>query len=716
MIRIPVQTARTRLLAALALIGISLALAAAFEVSGLLTPFTLKAQDQLHLRLPSAPAAPDIVLITIDQPDLDFFQEQGVGWPWPRELYGPLLDFCRRGGAVAVVFDLLFTEPSVYGTEDDQRFAQAMAAAGNVVLPFFLSPNPPENKGNLTVVLAKSSITVTGLLPVGPKVYRSILPPIPPLLQAAQGLGNVASAPDVDGTFRRLPLLVPFQDRWLPSLSLAAFLQGRPAPESWESVPGSLRRGNLRIPVDGQGRLLLRFRGPSGSHVRLSAANVIQSEIRLQHGREPIYPPERLQGKWVLVGATAPGLMDLKPSPLAPVYPGVELHATALDNLLQGDFLRLLPAPFLWLWALILTAGMTVLVLLVPRLGWVISGFLFGLGLHLGLCAILFLQGWLLDPVLPGLAFVLAFGLTAAFSYATTGRQKAALRTMFSRYMSEEVLQHLLENPEKVRLGGERRYLTLFFSDLAGFTTISEGLSPERLVLLLNEYLSVMTDIILAEQGTVDKFEGDAIMAFWGAPLPQADHALRACRTALRQQAALAELNRRFADQGWPPLACRIGLHTGEAVVGNLGSRKRFDYTVIGDTVNLASRLEGLNKFYGTAILASDTTVQECQGAIEFLEVDWVAVKGREQPVAVFQPLALTGELTAVQEAARTAFTTGLAHYRQAAFARAEIFFRQALEVWPEHGPSLTFLRRCQAYQAHPPAPSWDAVFRPESK
>ncbi len=356
------------------------------------------------------------------------------------------------------------------------------------------------------------------------------------------------------------------------------------------------------------------------------------------------------------------------------------------------------------------------LVLFASRLWLVLSGLVLFTLLHLGVAGALFAKGWLLATVLPATSLGLAFVLTAAFSYATEGRQKLAIRTMFSRYMSEEVIRHMMQHPEKVRLGGERRRLTLFFSDLAGFTTLSEGLQPEVVVQLLNEYLSAMTEIILAELGTVDKYEGDAIMAFWGAPLPLADQAVRACRAALRQQAALHDLNRRFQEKGWPELQCRIGLHTGEAVVGNLGSRKRFDYTVIGDTVNLASRLEGLNKFYGTAILASETTVQECQGVIEFQELDRVAVKGRETPVGVYQALALKGELTSSQEKAREAFTEGLAFYRQARFDQAALAFEKALEHWPEYAPGLEFLRRCQAWLAEPPPVEWDAVFRPDKK
>ncbi len=287
-----------------------------------------------------------------------------------------------------------------------------------------------------------------------------------------------------------------------------------------------------------------------------------------------------------------------------------------------------------------LTLGIILLVLVANRLWLVLSGLIIFILLHVGVSAALFSKGWLPATILPAASLGLAFVFTAAYSYATEGRQKQAIRTMFSRYMSDEVISHLLEHPEKVRLGGERRRLTLFFSDLAGFTGLSEFLQPEELVQLLNEYLSAMTDIILEERGTVDKYEGDAIMAFWGAPLPLQDHALRACRAALRQQAALDSLNRQFEEIGWPRLHCRIGLHTGEAVVGNLGSRKRFDYTVIGDTVNLASRLEGLNKFYGTSILASETTVGECGGAIEFQELDWVAVKGRATPVGIFTPMS----------------------------------------------------------------------------
>jgi adenylate cyclase len=314
------------------------------------------------------------------------------------------------------------------------------------------------------------------------------------------------------------------------------------------------------------------------------------------------------------------------------------------------------------------------------------------------------------------LALGFSFAGAAAYSYATEGRQKRAIRRMFSHYLSEAVISHLLAHPEGLKLGGERRRVTLLFSDLADFTSLSERLSPEAVVALLNDYLSRMTEIILAEEGVVDKFEGDAIMAFWGAPLDQPDQAVRACRAALRQQTALQEVNARLRGQGLPPLVMRVGINTGEAIVGNLGSARRFDYTAIGDAVNLASRLEGLNKYYGTAILVSEETAAAARGTLEVMEVDQVAVKGRETPVRVFQVLALAGALSAAAAQAREAFARGLAAYRQRCFGEAARHFDEALRNAPEGKPASALLQRCREFVAAPPPPDWDGVFRPEGK
>jgi adenylate cyclase len=710
-----IHTTQTKLKAAAVLVLAVALLTLGLQASDLLERYRLNTLDLLFRHIPLVKASPQVVVVTVDQGDLDFFKEQGVTWPWPRQLYAPIIDYCTRGGAKAVIFDVLFTEASSYGPEDDARLAQAVAAAGNVTLAFFLSreekpPNPAEAD-----LLRKMGLTIPEPTPRRQTPYQSVVTPIPRLLDAAAALGNVESRPDADGIYRRVPLVVPFKDRWLPTLGFAAFLKvSRKGPPKF--ADGALLLGSSRVPLDPQGRLLLKYRGPSRSHQRFSAANVIASDSRVRHQLPPIYPPEAFAGKYVLVGFTAPGLMDLKASPVAAVYPGVEVHATLLDNLLQGDFLRTLPPWALWAWGLALAAVMAVAVLFSRSLLATLVPLFILVLVHLGLTIPAFWLGLWADPLLPGVALAVSFGLATAYSYATEGRQKTHIRRMFGQYMSNTVINHLLENPEKLKLGGERRRVTLFFSDLAGFTTISERLQAEAVVALLNDYLSAMTEIILDEEGAVDKFEGDAIMAFWGAPLDQEDQALRACRAALRQRAALAELNRRFAQENLPLLTVRIGLHTGEAVVGNLGSVKRFDYTVIGDTVNLASRLEGLNKFYGTTIMASEATVAGCAGAVEVRELDLVAVKGKETAVRVYEVLALTGELAPEASARRREFARALELYRQGDFVPAAAGFEGILQGTPEDGPSKTFLNRCREFAAEPPPPGWDTVFRPEAK
>jgi adenylate cyclase len=711
-------TTRTKLKAGAVITLTVVLLVFGLDFSGILTPYRLMTLDLLFRRVPLPKASPQVVVVTVDQPDLDFFKKQGVTWPWPRQIYAPIIEFCRRGGAKAVIFDILYTEASSYGPDDDQRFAAAATAAGNVIFPFFLSREDKPSSPGTDKVLEKAALAISGSPPPGPARYRSLLAPIPPLVAAARTLGNVECRPDSDGIYRRVPLVLPFQDRWLPILDLAAF-QAVNQRGPWRFQDGNLYQGKLRIPLDAQGQFLLKYRGPSRSHQRYSAANLIQSEYRLQHGHPPLVAPEALKGKWVFIGLTAPGLYDLKASPVDNIYPGVLVHATLLDNLLQGDFLQTVPPWLWWAWTLFLAAVMVLTVLFVSGMSGLVANLAALLvfnALHLGLCFLAFSYSWYGDPVLPDLALNFGFALAAVYSYATEGRQKHVIRGMFAQYMSEVVINHLLEHPEKLKLGGERRRVTLFFSDLAGFTTLSERLDPETVVGLLNDYLSLMTEIILEEAGTVDKFEGDAIMAFWGAPLDQEDQAVAACRAALRQAAALKDLNRHFAARHLPVLNLRMGLHTGEAIVGNLGSQKRFDYTVIGDAVNLASRLEGLNKFYSTDIMASEATVSQCGDLVEFRELDWVAVKGRKAPVTVYQVLALKGELTPELAAGREKFAQGLGLFRARSFSQAAQTFTAVLDHLPEDGPSLMFRDLCGQFQDSPPPDDWDGVFRPDKK
>jgi adenylate cyclase len=299
----------------------------------------------------------------------------------------------------------------------------------------------------------------------------------------------------------------------------------------------------------------------------------------------------------------------------------------------------------------------------------------------------------------------LSFAMSTAFSYATEGQ-------IFSHYMSDLLIQDLLKNPDKLRLGGEKRVLTVFFSDLAGFTTLSEKLTAELVVTLLNRYLTAMTDIILISGGLIDKYEGDAIMAFWGAPLPQDDHAVRACLAALDNQARLAELRQEFVKLGLPPVYARIGINTGEMIIGNMGSNQRFDFTVIGDSVNLASRLEGAGKEYGTSIIISEDTYRQAADRVEVRELDLLRVKGKELPVRIYELLSRKGELEEPKQNVRELFAEGLKHYRQQHWSEAISAFQGVLTLASDDGPAKAFIRRCEDFMKTPPPVEWDGVYR----
>jgi adenylate cyclase len=682
----------------------------------ILESYELKTYDQLcRLEANRSPAPEELVLIVVDQNSLTAAQKDGVNWPWPRQMYAPILQFCAAGGAKAVAFDILFTEPSSYGVEDDKLLGDALRVNGHALLPLFLSrqkrPPLPYEKG----LLDRSSIPLKNDSGQDPVSYLSSIPPIPILAENARALGNVATLPDPDGIYRRIPVVFPYQERWVPSLGLAVFhlLRGR---ETAVLEKRSLRLRDFSLPLDSRQNFLLFYYSPGKDFRRLSAFNVIQSSLALQEGRKPLYPPETLRDKMVFIGFTAPGLFDLKPTPVSSVTPGMSVHATLLANLLHRDFrVRISPHLSLGL-ALVFALAMSITVLLVPGL-WQLPLLLLAYGGGLAfLVFISFRHSLWMDGVLLASSLGLSFAMSSVFSYATEGRQKRQIKQAFSHYMSDLLVQDLLRHPEKLRLGGEKRVLTVFFSDLAGFTSMSEKLTPEEVVTLLNRYLTAMTDIILASGGIIDKYEGDAIMAFWGAPLPQEDHAARGCLAALENQARLAELREEFIRMGLPPVFARIGINTGEMIIGNLGSSQRFDFTVIGDSVNLASRLEGAGKEYGTAILISEETYRQAQAAVEVRELDLLQVKGKQLPVRIYELVAKKGGLDPGQKRAYELFAQGLALYREQEWEEASRRLQQVLELNPEDGPAKTFIRRCQAYKANPPGPGWDGVHRLTTK
>lgn len=688
------------------------ALVLVFYQADLLEPFELKTYDHLCRTFAArTPAPKEIVLVGVDQGSVEAAQQQGINWPWPRQMYAPIVHFCASAGAQAIAFDILYTEPSAYGVEDDEVLSEALKETRGVLLPFFLSSTDRVQTEWEAEFLGRTSLSVE--TPAGEYLspYSSVIVPIRTLAKAAAGLGNVEIPPDSDGIYRRLPLIFPYRENWLPSLGLSVvlYLNGG---ESMAYGGNYLRLGQVSIPLDKEGKFLLSFYGNGREYPRYSAFNVIQSYLALQEGAKPIYQPSVFKDKIVFVGYTAAGLFDLKPTPVTSVYPGMAVHATLVANLLNQHFrVRISPFAILAVSAgVALLTGVTVMLLVnIWQLALLTLAYAAGLLLFV---MISFWHNLWVDGILLVLSLGLAFALTAAFSYATEGRQRRLIKSMFSHYMSDLLIQDLLKNPNKLRLGGEKRVLTVFFSDLAGFTTLSERLTPEEVVALLNRYLTAMTDIILASGGLIDKYEGDAIMAFWGAPVPQDDHAARACLAALDNQSRLAELRQEFASMGLPPVHSRIGINTGDMIIGNMGSSQRFDFTVMGDSVNLASRLEGASKAYSTSIIISEETYRQAANQVEARELDLLRVKGKELPVRIYELLARKGALNEPKAQVCHLFAEGLAQYRKQNWTEAIGFFRQALAMDPEDGPSKTFIERAQDYMRTPPPPSWDGIYR----
>lgn len=668
------------------LLSTALLAAAVFVLGGFLSrQYETRVYD-LKTRLTSRPAPPDVVLAKIDQGSLDFYsREFGIGWPWPRSLYARAIDYLAFAGARVVILDMVFSEASY--PDEDEWLARSLRASGRVFLPLFFLKGKGDDSGVERFALEAP--------PVPPRLERRdgrVQQQLGPLRDAARGGGNAQDDPERDGVYRRLRLFVGHRGRVFPSLALAAALHADPGLDL------------KRVPFAADGGLNLRFyRG--GSFRDYAISELIQSQVRRQAGEEPVLPPAELRGKIVVIGATATALLDNRATPVNPVSSGFELHATAVANLLHGDFVRVLDPRLQWLLVLLLIA---LLNLFLSRLRTLPRQLLAALAAVLAALAgnvLLFRAGIDLDfiPLLAALASVT--GYDAFQRYQQVRREKKFIEKAFKGYMSDSLLAEIMKNPRGLHLGGEKKRVTVFFSDLAGFTTLSEKLPAEEVVRVLNTYLERMTSIIIAEGGFVNKFEGDAIMAFWGAPLADGRQAARAMRAALRCQEDLLALNDEFAAAGLPRLGMRVGINSGEVIVGNIGSRQRFEYTVIGDAVNLASRLEGINKQYGTRIICGALAGEMAAAEIALRRLDRVRVKGKQVPEEIFE-VAAVREGAGMPPRGLEEFDRGLRLYFSGDFASAAGVFA----ALPDDPAARVFARRCAFLLADPPK-DWDGVW-----
>ena len=706
----------------------------------------LKALDLRMVSRGKLPAGGETVIAAIDEKSLG---ELGR-WPWPRTTIAGLVNKLKGYGAKAVGFDIVFSEPDqnsslsaivdltkevkkigikdnrVQGllnkkrlvADTDAALAKAIKRAKNVTLGYFFlkSSKEAEHISEKETEAAAENIANSRYQMIqGETSDESALSNVTAysavtnlklLSNAAENSGYFNAFPDSDGTIRWSPLVMRFQDNYYLPLSMSLLVQYL----DWPMVTLNMAKfgiegikiGDITIPTDETGRMLINYLGPGKTFPHYSISDIIKGKLS----------PDTFKDKIVIVGATAIGIYDLRVTPYSSVYPGVEIHATAIDNILHGNFLHRSSGTSLLDVCVIVFCGLFIGIV-VPRVK-AVQGMVLSL---LVLISFVLINTFIfsrynlwLNIIYPALTMIMIYLGITVYRYITEEREKKKIRGAFQYYLTASVINEMLKDPSKLKLGGDKKDLTVLFSDIRGFTTISEKLTPEDLVHLLNEYLTEMTNLVFKYDGLLDKYMGDAIMAVFGAPLDQPDHAVRACRTALDMMEELKKLQNKWADEGRPVFDIGIGINSGDMVVGNMGSDMRFDYTVMGDMVNLGSRLEGINKEYGTNIVISEYTYAAIKDVLLCRELDSVRVKGKKLPVKIYE---LLGEKKDAEkwEKAVSLFEEGLSKYKQGLWDEAIAAFRKVLEVRKDDAPAKLYIDRCEELKKNPPEGPWDGVF-----
>ena len=679
----------------IALISSISLLLSALTLTPLFSGFELKAYDLLSRMLNPDRGAPEIVMVKVDQQSLDSLASESVTWPWPRQIYAPMFE--RLSQADAVFVDINFSEPSSYGNEDDVILAESIARADNVILPVFATANkrPLDRAGQ--AFLEKVSLR----LDADPALSQPFaITPIAPLAAAAHGGGNVMIKPDRDGVYRRLPLLSQAAGHTLPYFVLGYLLEKKIITVDH----GHLMRNGMALPLE-QGGLLVRFPRDAEPYRTVPAIDLISDAGAVR------YPASYFKGKKVLLGLTAAGLFDLKPTAVSSVSSGALVHAATLDALLHGGYLKRVPDAGVVLLMLLIVVSVCWFVLTHTSM---LANLLLLLAMALaaaGVPALLFAQGWYLMLIPPSASLLVSFAAASICSYATEGRERRFVRRAFSQYMDDTVVSHLLKHPELIKPGGHRRRVTVFFADIAGFTTIAERFPPEETALMLHDVLNAVSEEVIRNHGVIDKYIGDCVMAFWGAPLESPQAGRDACRAALASLEALKRVNADFAARGLGSISMRVGLHTGDAIVGNLGSDRLFDYTVVGDTVNLASRLESANKYFSTRIMISEETLREAGEGFVVRELGLVAVKGKTQPVRIFELLSRQDDAPEPLMAWVDGYSKAMEFFHRREWQAALPLFESALAGQPQDGPATYYRDWCNSCLASPPLTSdWNVI------
>jgi adenylate cyclase len=699
----------------------------------------------------------DVVIVDIDDASM---MSLGRFQNWPRLYHAKIVDYLYNGGAKAISFDIFFTEPDslspamvqlykdtklerfVAGLESrkikvkedaapqyidavlenwgyDSDFSEVAKYSNIVYFPFYVS-TPRQIFDSSDINIRNKAFdfgpVITGkydsLLSEGKKTrIGMITAPIPMLILNAKGTGSYNIEPDNDGVVRRQPLFVALKDRCYPSMDFQIVMDEMGV--SKEQVKVELGKyislgDKMRIPIDENGRMLITYFGGFRKFRYISYVDVLTEQV----------PAEYFRNKIVIVGATAAGLMDLRVVPFSNGFPGPEIHANIINTLLTGKFIKLMPW-YVTLAILVVMGLITVFVSLRFKPTIASAVLLLLIAAYLIMANTIFSRNLIWIEVVRPLTVILFTNMAIlGYRYLTEEKQKVWIKNMFQGYMSKDLVDKIMANPDLLQMGGDKKEITVFFSDIKGFSSFSEKLgTPERLIALINEYLGNMSDVVLEHGGYISKYEGDAIMAFWGAPTDDPHHAQTCIKCVWAMNQRLKVLNADLAKRQMPNLFTRFGINTGLVTVGNVGSERKKSYTAMGDSVNLGSRLEGANKEYGTAIMISEFTHEKVNGMFPVRELDMLRVVGKEQPVRVYELLGLSeSDVPDQKKKAVEIYLQGLEQYRAKNWDAAIALFKQALEADPEDGPSQTYIGRCEDFKVLPPPENWDGVFVMKTK
>ena len=625
-----------------------------------------------NLRGPVAPD-PNIAIIAIDDKSI---AELGR-YPWSRDNYARLLDRLAAAKAKAVLFDVFFPERE--NTRNDRLFAAATKRAGNVALAVVFDF---DKEGKV----------------------KSITRSLPEIERGAIGIGHINQLPDDDGVIRRIPLLLEKDGKQIPSLGLMGAML---ALGEQEFTPGNfdIELGERRVPVDEGYRMWLNYVGGPGVYPRYSFVDIINGRVA----------DSELSGKVLFLGATALGIYDMRVTPFHGNTPGVELHATVADNIISERYIRQGGLEALMDMVFIVLVGAVAYFLTTRlRLYGAIPAMIVLLSGYIWFTYYMFNAGHWINMIYPAMSAIVALLVGGSFRYLVLERDAREMRSMFSSYLSPKLVARLEKDPEAARIGGDNKEVTVLFTDIKGFTSFSESHPPQEVVSRLNEYLGAMVQVIERHDGAIDKFIGDGIMAYWGAPLAQPDHARLAIACIKAINGRMKELEANWMAKGLEPFTIRGGVQSGEVVAGNVGlAGKKMEYTVIGDTVNQAARLESTAKYYGVNYLVGEETHKKTCENCGYRELDKIRVVGKQLPVTIYEPLDGLSRLNTVLA---ERFGAALALYRAREWDKARAGFEAVLDGAPEDKPSKIYIDRCDYFKLNPPAPDWDGVFNRAEK